>query len=96
MSDFYTDYATKVQIPLCASPNCDHNSSECLSIADTNSLFVYNDKLYQFYQGYDAPQHLKCMNLDGSNSEILLELKENEYFPVGVLPLLIIISILPL
>lgn len=80
---FYTDYATKVQIPLCASPNCDHNSSECLSIADTNSLFVYNDKLYQFYQGYDAPQHLKCMNLDGSNSEILLELKENEYFPVG-------------
>lgn len=80
---FYTDYATKTQIPLCASPNCDHNSSECLSISDTNSLFVYNDKLYQFYQGYDTPQHLKCMNLDGSNSEILLELNENEYFPVG-------------
>lgn len=80
---FYTDYATKTQIPLCASPNCDHSTSECLSLTDTNSLFTYDDKLYQFYQGYDAPQHLKCMDLDGSNSEILLELNENEYFPVG-------------
>lgn len=78
----YTDFATKEQIYLCASPSCTHDSAICSSwIEDTTNatgLFTSNNKLFVFSLGFhEVPGSISTMNLDGSQAKKLVAFTKN-------------------
>lgn len=82
---YYTDYEQKIQVPLCASPNCMHDSDQCTAWTTTRSLFVYDGYLYLLYSSFDGASYLERRDLDGGNRETIVRLASNKNFvPTGI------------
>lgn len=50
----YLDYATLETAPLCAVPNCTHNTKDCLARKIGNTPVFYNNYVYFFESNYGA------------------------------------------
>ncbi|MDE6579411.1 MAG: hypothetical protein K2K41_02645, partial [Ruminiclostridium sp.] len=50
------DYESRSLVPLCAKPNCLHNSNDCNAVRKNNvgSLFLYHNRLYDFDTDVEA------------------------------------------
>ncbi len=71
---YFTDYAEKICIPVCAKPDCRHLSvyedehSACNAIADGAKVFPYDGKLYRIKDEDDGQKStLVVSQMDGSN-----------------------------
>ncbi|MBD5082484.1 MAG: hypothetical protein HDT44_12080 [Ruminococcaceae bacterium] len=84
------DYESRSLVPLCAKPNCLHNSADCNAVRknDAASLFLYHNKLYAFYTDVEAVDAaatvgrvrtaITVSDTDGNNEMILIKF-DGEY-----------------
>ena len=87
----YIDLASGKDIPLCSSPNCEHNSDSCTSqLGGQPQIVSAGDKLFFFYPGYSDGVNtpvcptIQMSALDGSGREVLCELKPSQDVGGGV------------
>ena len=89
----YTDYTTKVRIPLCTAPNCQHNNESCTAWYEYTGggmlPIVCNNKLVLAVNGASSvikqdseniKPHIEVMDLNGSNKKILFSLPNDLSF----------------
>lgn len=85
---WYADYATRQILPLCASPNCTHETDSCTSYIPPSPggalPEVVGDRLVLFYPGQpggsdsSATARLEVMGLDGSDRRETLRFAANQ------------------
>lgn len=75
----YVDYGTKMVVPMCSKPNCNHNNSNCAAAKECSRFIVYNNC---FYRLYNLPERndkgdlilntqIAKSNLDGTNEKVI-------------------------
>ncbi len=83
---YYTDFESKISMPLCANPECTHSNESCTAyLADSVPFLFMNangDKLFANIQEINEDgfgvQKIYKMELDGSSRELIYECKANE------------------
>lgn len=82
--EYFLDYETMKETPICAMPNCSHTNSSCLASQMGVNPVIYNDYIYYFKSSYnykDVPEgHQFYMNsklykasLDTSETQVVAE-----------------------
>lgn len=82
--EYFLDYETMKETPICAMPNCSHTNSSCLASQMGVNPVIYNDYIYYFKSSYnykDVPEghqfYMKSKlikaNLATSETETLVE-----------------------
>lgn len=84
------DYESRSLVPLCAKPNCLHNSTDCNAVRknDADSIFLYHNKLYVFDTDVEAADAsatigrvrttITVSDTDGNNEKTLIKF-DGEY-----------------
>lgn len=81
----YGDRASKQMMPLCADPNCEHNTDSCTSFVPADSAFleVVGDQLAAICTIHEQDMEqswVMTMDLDGSNHKTVLTLAGGQVF----------------
>lgn len=75
---YYIEKGTMKATILCAKPDCDHTDPNiCNALIDARYLLAGGKKIY-YVGNVDEPKEVRSVNFDGTQREILQELKYNE------------------
>ncbi|MBR5164170.1 MAG: hypothetical protein IKW87_01235 [Ruminococcus sp.] len=82
--EYFLDYETMKETPICAMPNCTHTNSSCLATQMGVNPVIYNDYIYYFKSSYNYKDvteghqfYMNCKlykaSLDTSETQVVAE-----------------------